>query len=174
MTSRSSSLWRRSAAALALVTATLSARAASAQQYLLGASAQIASGIDGGGGSRSSLMRSRTRLRLGGDARIDESPKDILGAAILVEVERHATLGVDARYMRQVGRRFIVNAGAIGYLVPATLIGPSVGFDLQVPLGSSAAVTVGPEFNVFVLGTDLPDGTVIWQGLLQIGIHVDL
>jgi hypothetical protein len=33
---------------------------------------------------------------------------------------------------------------------------------------------VGPEANVFVIGGDLPSGTILWQAFVQAGIHVDL
>jgi hypothetical protein len=164
--------WRSAIAALTLLGGLASSRPAAAQQYIAGATAQVGSGI--AGGAHGQLMRARTRLRIGADLRVDESPEDIFGAALLAEVEPHASIGADIRYMRAVGKRFVLHAGALGYVAPATLFGGAAGVEVRVPLSVSSALTFGPELNVFFLGSDLPDGTVFWQGLLQAGIHVDL
>jgi hypothetical protein len=148
-------------------------RGASAQQYLIGASGEVASGVEGGTALKG-FQVARTRLRLGVDARVDEFPLDIFGVGLLAEIEPHASFGIDARYIRRVGNKFELNVGAIAYVAPSTLLGPSAGFKYRLLLSPSTAFTVGPEVNVFVLGSDLPDGTIIWQGLLQVGIHADL
>jgi len=111
---------------------------------------------------------------LGGDLRIDESPQDIFGFAVVAEVEPKASIGLDARYMRMLGKRFAVHVGAIGYFAPGSFVGVSTGAEYRIPLSSGVALTMGPELNFFLLGTDLPDGTVVWQGLFQGGIRVDL
>ena len=46
--------------------------------------------------------------------------------------------------------------------------------EYRIPLGKSFTFTAGPEANVFVVGTDLPDRTVIWQGLFLVGMRVGL
>jgi hypothetical protein len=165
-------LLRAFAATLLFMAFALFARPAAAQEYLLGASGQIATGVVDG--SRSAMTLARTRLRLGLDLRIDEFPKDVIAAGILAEIEPHASFGVDLRYVREVGPKFSLNIGAVGFLAPETLIGPAVGLDYKIRLTTAVAITVGPEFNVFVLGSDLPDGTIIWQALLQVGIHANL
>ena len=165
---------RRLLFAISFCASLLVASTASAQQYLIGASAQLASGVDGGGGTSSAFMRTRTRIRLGCDLRIDESPEDVFGAALLAQIEPRAAFGVDVRYFRAVSPKVTVNAGALGYLAPSSLFGPSAGLDMRFPAGAKTFVTLGPEVNFFVLGSDLPDGTFIWQALLQVGAHVDL
>ena len=116
----------------------------------------------------------RARLRLGLDLRVDEFPTDIFGVGILVELLPHSSFGLDARYMRAVGSRFEVNAGGIAIVAPESLFGPSAGLKYRLPLSTATRITLGPEANVFVIGSDLPSGTIIWQVLLQGGIHADL
>lgn len=157
-----------------IVALVVAPRVASAQQYLLGASGELASGVEGGGSPGVPLQIGRTRIRLGLDLRVDEFPKDIYGLGLILDIEPRASFGLDVRYMRRLGPKFEVSVGAIGYLMPATLIGPSASLSYRIPLSPVAAVTVGPELNIYVLGSDLPDGTVVWQGLLQVGIHADL
>ena len=147
---------------------------AHAQQYILGGSAGLATGIAGGGGENSVLERARTRIRLAVDLRVDEFPKDIFAIAMVAELEPHASVGLDLRYLRMLSKKIEVNAGAIGFLYPASLIGPVAGANYHLPIGTTGNLVVGPEFNVFVIGTDLPSNSVIWQALLQVGFHVDL
>ncbi len=154
--------------ALSLVSTT-----ASAQQWILGGSAQLGSGIEGGGGGKFQLERARTTLRLGADARVDEFPKDRLGVALVVELEPHTSLGLDVKYMRQVGS-IDLSIGGVGFLYPQSLVGPACGADYRLHLSKTMDLLVGPRLDVFVIGTDLPSGSVVWQGLLQVGIHVDL
>jgi hypothetical protein len=144
---------------------------ASAQEYLFGGEAQIANGVVGG--TDASPMRARTRLRLGADLRIDEFPKDIFAVGALIELEPRAAFGVDLRYLFEVGTHWVLNVGCVGFLAPETLIGPAVGVDYRIPF-SHVSLVVGPEINAFVLGSDLPDGTIVWQALLQVGIHASL
>src|SRR5271154_4396189 len=94
--------FRRSlaACALALTSLTLS-RDVLAQQYLIGADAGLSSGIEGGG-QPPQMRLTRTRLRLGGDLRIDESPDDIFEFGVLAELEP-AAFGADLRYARMAG-----------------------------------------------------------------------
>lgn len=146
-----------------------------AQQYVVGGAAEVMTGIEGGGsGFRVPPQRARTTLRLGADVFVDESPKNIFGAAVLVEVEPKASVGLDLRYSRLLGRHATMGAGAIGYVLPETLIGPSFDVQARIPLSRSVAFTAGPMINAYVLGSDLPDGTVIWQGMLRLGIHASL
>jgi hypothetical protein len=151
-----------------------SPRTASAQQYLVGASGQIASGAVGGGPNAEVLERARTRLRIAVDFRVDEFPKDILAIGMVAELEPHTSFGVDLRYLRRLSPKVVVNVGAVGFVYPESLIGPAAGLDYRLILTRSFDVTLGPEFNFFIIGTDLPSSTVIWQALFQAGIHVDL
>ena len=147
---------------------------ADAQQLVVGGEAALAAGLAGGGSGATMIERARTRLRIGAEFWVDEFPKDIYGLGLILDIEPRASFGLDVRYMRRLGPKFEVSVGAIGYLMPATLIGPYASLSYRIPLSPVAAVTVGPELNIYVLGSDLPDGTVVWQGLLQVGIHADL
>jgi len=144
---------------------------AHAQQYLPAASFHGASGIEGGAGS---FQRARTRLRFALELRIDESPEDALVGAAIVDVEPKSAFGGELRYLRTLTPRIAVSAGALGYFVPATLFGPSAGVEVRIPIGKKTSFAVGPEAAVLALGSDLPDGIVIWQALLQGGLRVDL
>jgi hypothetical protein len=152
----------------------LQATPAGAQQYLLGGSAQLASGMMGGGPGAAIAERARTRLRLAADLRVDEFPKDIVAVGIVAELEPHTSFGVDLRYLRRLSPKLTVNVGGIAFIYPESLIGPTAGADYHIVLSPTFDITLGPELNVFVIGTDLPSNSVIWQALFQAGIHVDL
>ena len=168
--------WRLAAVlTLALVGGMLAfPRLAAAQQYLFAANAELASGVEGGGGGAQSPKLTRTRLRVGAEARVDEFPKDILGVGLLVDFGTHSSFGFDARYVRPLGEKWKINAGAIAFVAPQTLLAPSFGLAYRFRLSAGTALIVGPEVNVFILGSDLPSGTIFWQGLLQVGIDADL
>lgn len=151
-----------------------SGRDAQAQQYLLGGSAQLASGMMGGGPGAAIAERARTRLRIGVDFRVDEFPKDILAVGMVAELEPHTSFGVDLRYLRRLSPKLEVNVGGIGFIYPESLIGPTAGMNYHIVLSKTFDITLGPEINVFVIGTDLPSNSVVWQALFQAGIHVDL
>jgi hypothetical protein len=156
------------------LTACLAASPASAQQWVLGGAAGLASGVAGGGPSGSAMQRARTRLRLAVDFHVDEFPKDVFAIGVLTEIEPHAGFGVDARYLRSISQRVQLNAGGIALLFPQTLLGPACGMDLRFGLGHAVSLTVGPEINVFVFGSDLVGNSIVWQALLQVGVHFDL
>jgi hypothetical protein len=146
-------------------------RVAEAQQYLIGVSGEIADGVEMG--TSVPFKAARVRARLGADLRVDEFPNDIFAVAILADMFPRTGFGLDARYAHMLGKHVEVDIGAIGYLAPSTLFGPSADLKYHVSLSSSAELIVGPEVNVFVLGGDLPDGTVFVQTLLQAGVHAN-
>jgi hypothetical protein len=144
---------------------------AHAQQYLPAGSAYLGSGVEGGGRE---FQRSRTRLKVGLELRIDEDPENGLSAAGLLDVAPRTAFGADFRYVRRIGPKFAVSAGGVGYFVPAILVGPCAGLEVRVPTFYKTYLALGPEIAVFAFGTDLPDRTVIWQALFQAGFRVDL
>ena len=150
----------------------LAAPAASAQKWIMSGVSEASSGIEGGGGRAQSMGRAQTRMRIGADLAVDESPEDIFGAAVLVAVEPRTAFGVDARYTRLVAERFAFSGGVVGYLQPGSLVGPVAAFEYRHPLAKSFVLTAGPELDVFVVGTDLPDRTVLWQALFHVGMRV--
>jgi hypothetical protein len=155
-------------ASCALLAATDVARA---QQYLPAATAQVASGVESAGRG---IQRARTRVRVGLELRVDEAPDDALAGAVLVDVEPHAAAGFDLRYVRALGSSFAVNAGGVGYLAPGTLLGGCGGAEARISVAERTFVTLGPEMTVFFVGSDLPNNAIVWQGLVQAGLRVDL
>jgi hypothetical protein len=160
--------------AVALALVTFPSRSARAQSWVYGGTAGLATGIEGNGQANGGPRAARTRLRLDVDLHVDEFPQERFGFGILADVIPRAAFGVDAHYIQRISPRFEVAAGGIVYLAPSTLFGPSVDLWYRIPLSKGAAFVVGPEANVFIGGSDLPEGTIIWQGLIQVGIHADL
>ena len=150
----------------------LASPAANAQKWIMSGVSEASSGIEGGGGRAQATGRSQTRMRIGADLAVDESPEDIFGAAVLVAVEPRTAFGIDARYCRLVAERFAFSGGVVGYLQPGSLVGPVAAFEYRHPLAKSFVITAGPELDVFVVGTDLPDRTVLWQALVHVGMRV--
>lgn len=153
----------------------LAASPARAQQYVVGGAAEVMTGVEGGVGPFKLVpQRARTTLRLGADLFVDERPKDIFSAAVLLEIEPKASAGADLRYSRLLGQHLTAGVGAIGIFLPSTLVGGSFDVQARFRLGPNLQLTAGPMINVFVVGADLPADSVVWQGLLRIGIHANL
>ena len=166
------SFWRRAAcSAIIAASSLLLDRQADAQQYVPAASAQLASGAEGGG---KILQRARSRLRLGLELRVDEDPDNGVSFAGLVDIEPRTAIGAELRYVRLVSPTFAVSAGAIGYAVPGTLLGPCAGAEVRIPVAKSTYLSAGPDVAVFAFGSDLPDRIIVWQALFQAGFRVDL
>jgi hypothetical protein len=145
---------------------------AHAQKWMMSGISEVASGFEGGGGRAQSMGRAQTRMRIGADLYVDESPEDVFGGAFLVALEPRTAFGIDGRYTRVVRKRFALSGGAIAYFQPGTLAGPVAAFEYRHPISEGFLVTAGPEMNVFVVGTDLPDKTVLWQALFHVGFRV--
>ncbi len=158
-------------AASLCVAGALAPSPALAQQYLIGADAGLSSGIEGGGNVGPRLTR--TRLRLGADLRIDESPEDIFEFGVLAELTPRSGFGADLRYARAAGDHFRLEAGVLGILAPSSLYGACAALVYRLPISKKAQLEISPEGDFFFLGTDLPDKVVIWQLRLQGGIRVD-
>lgn len=167
------SRWGRAAVAAGALAWGMEPSTVSAQQYLIGGGLQVASGTEGGG-ANGGMSRARTRLRLGGDLRIDERPDDILEFAALAELEPKAGFGADVRYARAAGDHFIVDAGVLAILAPSSLYGVCASLAYRLPISKHTMIVAGPEADFYFLGTDLPDNTVIWEIRLQGGLRVDL
>ncbi len=163
----------KAAAIATFCTAIFATTEARAQKWVTSGVSEAASGIEGGGGRAQALGRAQTRMRIGADLYVDENPEDIFGGAVLVAVEPRTAFGIDARYTRVVREKFAFSAGAIGYFQPGSLVGPVGAFEYRHTLAKSFVLTAGPEINVFVLGTDLPDRTVLWQALFHVGLRVN-
>ncbi len=170
MTRFSLSLGSVFAASLAFTFASATPRAASAQEYLPTATAQLASGIESGG---KGVARARTRMRVGVDLRVDEMPEDLLSVAVLLDMEPRAAIGADLRYGRMIGP-LTITAGPAAYFVPGTLLGACASATYRIPRTGRFSLGIGPEATTYFIGSDLPDGKVMWQVLMQAGLRVDL
>ena len=166
------SVWKDFGAAAVLAVALFASKQAHAQKYMATGVAETASGVEGGGGYQQALGRARTRARIGAELWIDESPADVLSTAFLLDIEPRSAFGADARYTRRVDDKWAFGVGAIGYIAPATLVGPVAAGEYRYTITKSFVLAAGPEANIFVLGGDLPDKTVVWQALFKVGLHV--
>jgi hypothetical protein len=166
---------RRAALCLALVcVAATETTNAHAQEWVAGGSLELSSGLAGGGSAARATRRARTTLRLGGDLRVDETPDEGWAAGALIELEPHTALGGDVGYLHALGKRWWITAGATAFVAPKTLLGGTAAASYRYPLAKDFQLAVGPSFQVFFLGSDMPDKTPIWQATLRLGVHVDL
>lgn len=169
------SLGARAAALGAAAAVTASAAIAFAEEANFGAGADVSSGVEGGGaGHARGVRRARTLIRVGGDMRITEGEPHFFGASLRLEIEPHAAVGADVRYAYLAGRYIGLHVAAIAMMAPGTLFGAGAGADVRLPLGKRFAFTAGPTAQAFFLGSDLPDHTVLWQGLFHVGFHLDI
>lgn len=149
---------------------TLAPATASAQQYLMAGSGDLATGGEGAGHG---MRRARTRLKVGLELRIDEQPNDGVLASGLVDLEPHAAFGGELRYVRYISETFSISGGGIAYVAPGTLFGGCAGVQARIPMAKKLWFTGGPEATVFALGSDLPNNSVVWQALMQVGLRAD-
>ncbi len=161
----------RRLALLLVLSLLLAPRPASAQELLLAGHMTASSGVESAGRG---ILRARTRVRVGAELRVDESPKDGIAFSGIVDLEPRAAVGGDIRYVRLLTSKLAFHAGAIGYAAPGTLLGAVAGLEVRVPLTKSVSFVAAPEVTVFFLGTDLPDVSIFWQGLVGGGIRVEL
>lgn len=163
----------KTTAALAAAATLLAAPAAWGQKWVPTGIADLSTGVEGGGGAKTTAMDTApVRARIGADMYVNEDPENIFGAGVLFSVMPRASFGVDGRYTRVVREKFAFSIGAIAILQPGSLVGPTAAAEYRMPLGKSFTFTAGPEVNVFCLGSDLPDRTVIWQLLVKGGLRV--
>jgi len=168
---------RRSVMAATVLVVTVAAWPAAAQQWQLGGQLGAGTGLEGGdpGTGETSFRRARTRIQVGLDARVDETPELGYGFLGFAEVEPHVGVGAELRLSRRFGSRASGFVGGIGVLAPHTLVGGSFGIQLLIPADSdSSSWFVEPAFAALPLGTDLPGDKVLFWGMLTMGIHVEL
>lgn len=148
-------------------------RSAAAQRLVTGGGIGIGTGLQ-----RSDLIhdglfqRARTRIVAPFDFRNDEDMSQGVGLVAIFEVEPKVGFGVEARYVRWLGKIVSGFVGIPAILAPKTLVGVDVGADFSFSLGKSGvAIFVEPSLAAIVLGTDLPGDHVLLWGLLSTGIH---
>ncbi len=168
---------RRTLSALATAGALVAcSREAAAQKLMLGGSAGLASGVEGGdAGSGTQFRRARTRLEFTVDGRNDEDKRIGLEARVFAEIEPHASLGGGLRLIYWLSPSFVAGAGALVDIFPHSLVGADFALQVRLPIpGQTLRLLIEPSFAVVPLGTDLPDDRPILWGLLKVGIHADL
>lgn len=160
-------------AGFACVAAFLWAQVACAQEAVIAGAFDIMSGLEGGGsGHASGVRRARTTLRFAAEGWVDESPEHVFSVGALVELEPRASIGADLRYMRLAGDSFVFHVGGTAIIAPKHMIGASFGVGYRLALGETFKLNVGPTANIYFAGADLPEGQVLWQGMLGAGVRV--
>ena len=151
------------------------AREAEAQDYAFAAVVGVAEGIEGGGrGYAAGVRRAPFLLRIGGEAQLPEMPKSIFQLGLRFTFEPSASFGADFSYAHLFGKHLSLHAGGVAVIAPSTLFGATAGAEALFPLRHRIQLFAGPSVTAFFFGNDLPDGNVVFQGLLNVGIHVDL
>ena len=152
----------------------LLARGAAAQQMELGWGLGLSTGLERSERlSGEPFRRARTRLFVPLDFRVDEFPQQGFGAVGFAEIEPHASLGGEFRWMRWLSPAFVGFVGVTGVLAPETLLGADVGFQVHLPLGKSTSVFIEPEFAAIPFGSDLPGDKLLLWALLGAGFHAN-
>lgn len=148
-----------------------------AQELMLGAHAGLGSGVELGdpGNGTTAFRRARTRVVVGVDGRVDETPKNGLGAIVFAEVEPHFSLGAELRYKHFFNDTITGFAGGTGVIAPNTLFGGVAGLQIHIPFDDAGTtVFFEPSFSALPLGSDLPGDRIVMWGLLTVGVHAKL
>jgi hypothetical protein len=137
--------------------------------------AALGTGLEGGDAGTGSMnwQRARFRLSLGVDLRSDESDNEGFGVRAVAELEKRGSFGGELRYARFISRGFGAYAGLTGTAFPETLLGATAGAVIVIPLGRPA-LFLEPSFSALPLGSDLPEDSVLFWALLNVGINVRL
>jgi hypothetical protein len=102
---------------------------ARAEGWMMDATAQVGTGLEGGdpGGGDIEWRRARTRILAGFDLRSDEDEEQSLGVRGFAELERRGGVGGEVRYERWLGRGLGGFVFATGLIAPETLVGAGFG-----------------------------------------------
>ena len=153
---------------LALAATLLVASSASAQERNITVSLSVGSGLSFAGGSgQTTVANSPLHLDLAFRTWVSESGHDrdpIVGAALRVEVQGRASLGIvpRAELAREFGklqlRPFV---GLPVFFAPFSLLGAEVGAALTFRLHGHTRMLMTVVADAYFWGSDLPDGTAI-------------
>ena len=155
-----------------LIVTFLLCRGAEAQRLVMQGGLGIGTGLQ-----RSDLIeeklfqRARTRLIVPFTFRNDEDMGQALSVVGLLEIEPKVSFGLEARYVRWLGRVVSGFVGVPVIIAPKSLVGVSAGVDLDIPLGTSVSLFVEPSIAAMPLGADLPGNHVLIWGLIAAGVH---
>jgi hypothetical protein len=149
---------------------------ARAEGWMMDATAQVGTGLEGGdpGGGDIEWRRARTRILAGFDLRSDEDEEQSLGVRGFAELERRGGVGGEVRYERWLGRGLGGFVFATGLIAPETLVGAGFGATFVIPFGRRAGFSIEPAFAALPLGSDVPDDTVVMWATLSLGVRVGL
>jgi hypothetical protein len=136
----------------------------------------VGSGLEGGNAGTKDLSWQLARLRLstGIDFRSEEDPVQGFGVRGVFELQKRGSIGAELRYSRWISNVFGGYVGACGTIVPETLLGATVGATLRIPFGKRGGLFLEPSFSALPVGSDLPSKSVLFWGLLTVGVNVNL
>lgn len=159
-----------------LICAMLLALPARAEGWMYAGFLGLGTGLEGGNAGTDTMSWQLARLRLstGVDLRSDEDDLQGFGIRGVFELQKRGSIGAEFRYSRWLGRAFGAYAGVCGTFVPETLVGGTVGATLLLPFGKRGGLYLEPSFAALPLGSDLPDKSVLFWGLLTLGVNVNL
>jgi hypothetical protein len=147
----------------ALVASTTPTRSASAQEWLISGLADVGGGLEGGGPANAHFQRARTTVRAGFELRSSEAKSEIWSLAARTELEPHTSFAVEGRYEHLFGKFLVLGIGANAIVLPESMFGITASASYRKSLGKGLELALGPELDVYVFGSDLPDKKPIWQ-----------
>jgi hypothetical protein len=169
------SLVRAGVKAATLFAAMSLAPTARAEGWMYEGNVGIGSGLEGSDAGTGSMhwQRARFRLSAGLDLRSDESDDEGFGVRAVAELEKRGSFGGEVRYSRFIARGFGAYAGVCGTAFPETLLGATAGATIVIPIGR-VGLFIEPSFAALPVGSDLPDDSLLFWGLLTVGINARL
>jgi hypothetical protein len=171
-----SNLLRACVSLSTLATAILLAAPAQAEGYMYESFLGLGTGFEGSDAGTGHLHWQRARFRISGgvDLRNDEDMAQGFGFRGAVELEKRGSVGGEVRYSRWLGRGFGAYVGGIGTIAPETLLGGTAGATFLIPLGPKGGLFLEPSLSALPLGSDLAGNSVLFWGLLTLGVNVRL
>jgi hypothetical protein len=136
----------------------------------------VGTGLEGSDAGTGHVGWQRARLRISGgvDLRDQEDPVEGFGFRGVVELEKRGSIGGELRYSRWLGRGFGAYVGVCGTVAPGTLLGGTAGATLILPLGPRGGLFIEPSISAMPIGSDLAGDSVLFWGLLTVGVNVRL
>jgi hypothetical protein len=156
-----------------LIVMFLLARGAAAQRLVMQGGVGVGTGLQ-----RSDLVedklfqRARTRVMVPFTFRSDEDMGQAIAIVGLLEIEPKVSFGLEARYVRWLGKVVSGFVGIPAIIAPKSLVGVDAGVDFDIPFGNSgASIFIEPSIAAMPLGADLPGNHVLIWALLAAGVH---
>jgi hypothetical protein len=164
----------RALAPIVLLLASATASTARAQQPMVGGFFEGGTGLEMGGRAGGVVAhRARTILSAGASLGNREWPNEALFVAASVEIEPTPSFGGWVAWSHRFGRFIGLHAGIASVLAPQTMLGPLAGARLRVSIAKNLSVLAGADLKVFPIGSDVPDGSVVFVTTVSGGVHAD-